>query len=407
MTLYSTNFKAGDLMDVHPVSFEQQADDRFEPRDRDVRIDFSCIKTHFHIEIPEDEIALFYRHRKLWLKFIDSQASYCLIRQEDIQSTRPLSVIANSLKELPAGWEVYFPHSEKDARAGSSARFSLVHPQDFMLIMELYLNGSIYILTRSGAQKLLTISLTPASIPGRLQNPAIQKRIAVSNGFPNWLTPLPAVMKSRNEKIKKAIDNFNAWDQSHKTLARELLKIVGDEARRRHFDLILHGGTLLGYVRHGGIMPWDDDIDLGIEGREEDRFIEELGRLPGIRIASFVEARSGIRYHKLWLKDGATIANRDFLFPFIDLWIYDADGKDIRFRNGFLFRNALEKPLNEVSFEGAQLRIPHNPLECLDSMYKDWRHSIRIYPFSHRLETIANFPLSMVITTDINGKITQ
>ena len=62
-----------------------------------------------------------------------------------------------------------------------------------------------------------------------------------------------------------------------KEIQRVLLMILEDVdriCREHHLEYILIGGTAIGCVRHGGFIPWDDDVDIAMTRRDYEKFRE-------------------------------------------------------------------------------------------------------------------------------------
>jgi len=57
-----------------------------------------------------------------------------------------------------------------------------------------------------------------------------------------------------------------------------MLKFVDEICRKEKLTYWLSGGTLLGAVRHGGFIPWDDDVDLMMPRPDYERFVEVAPR---------------------------------------------------------------------------------------------------------------------------------
>ena len=56
----------------------------------------------------------------------------------------------------------------------------------------------------------------------------------------------------------------------------ELLRFIDNVCNKHNIDYWITGGTLLGAVRHGGFIPWDDDVDITFMREDYEKFIEVL-----------------------------------------------------------------------------------------------------------------------------------
>lgn len=67
----------------------------------------------------------------------------------------------------------------------------------------------------------------------------------------------------------------------------EILQQIDDICRRNNIEYYASGGTLLGAIRHGGYIPWDDDLDIEMKRLDYERFLKIAEKeLPqGYRIA--------------------------------------------------------------------------------------------------------------------------
>lgn len=78
-------------------------------------------------------------------------------------------------------------------------------------------------------------------------------------------------MMDKNQVVSPLPEQHAAHQKALLTLLREFDRVC----RTLDIPYILFAGTMLGAVRHGGFIPWDDDVDVLMMRTDYDRFLRE------------------------------------------------------------------------------------------------------------------------------------
>lgn len=136
----------------------------------------------------------------------------------------------------------------------------------------------------------------------------------------------------------------------------EILIEVDKICRKHNIEYFLDWGTLLGAVRHGGFIPWDDDIDISVRRKDYSRLCKVLKEeLP----------------ENLAFQDRFTDWNLPFLFA------------KVRDKNSYFYE---DKSTDTLKYKGIYIDI--FPIEKVPSMR--WKRFID-YPYGHCIRAFHNY----------------
>jgi lipopolysaccharide cholinephosphotransferase len=236
-------------------------------------------------------------------------------------------------------------------------------------------------------------------IEGDVQNLAgLSRKVAyeyvyLNEGFETALVTLQSIMSTLplTDADLPKVDPHNVGQLYNLTMEVDAL------FSQHHLRYWATCGTLLGMARHGGMIPWDDDVDLAILD-EDSPFLESLkSELNKVGLELYYY--EGPCFYKIFPIDGSPIQKENtneffpWKYPFIDIFpLIEKDGKityknerwQQNFPNDFVLPQDLA--LVKLPYGPLFLPAPKGYLEYVRRQYgEDW-NDVAYVQYCHRLE---------------------
>ena len=209
----------------------------------------------------------------------------------------------------------------------------------------------------------------------------------------------------------------------------KLYKILEDVTKlldKKGIEYWVNGGTLLGVVRHKGLIPWDDDLDIAVLNTSKNinkiKSLEEslkkinLGLtkvfygykiydINGIQIRRNlwrehkedfkkknpnIRGRAQISKHASKTYKGNKILYEKYRYPFLDIFLTKSVNDNIEYLDKRWYKCKFKKqdlfPTKKRKFGNLLVKSAKNPNNYLDGCYgKDWKDT-GVITYNHKLE---------------------
>jgi hypothetical protein len=325
-----------------------------------------------------------------------------MIVEQGVKVNASITELESYFSDMDEGWDVFFPYDKISAEGRKTVTELSASKFGF------FWGSYYYFMHKNGAAKMIKSDTITQPVDEELVKQSFSGHIDTIFSKTDWFeyneSKSPDYLL-RNQSVKEAIFTHQAWTDETKKEAVAIMQYLSSLAEEMGIDLFLHAGTLLGAVRHESIMPWDDDIDLMMNAKDIDTFVQEVKQQGIVEHCSWIWTKTDQKYHKFWFKTGQKAEGFPYLFPFIDIWIFfEKENGQIHTCDGYHFDHEIYFPARPIVFEGSRLKLPHDSIQLLDIKYPDWKTHIKVYSWSHRLKASTFKPLGLTIQVDEKGR---
>nr|KAI8755348.1 fukutin-related protein-like [Biomphalaria glabrata] len=89
---------------------------------------------------------------------------------------------------------------------------------------------------------------------------------------------------------------------------------------QRNLVYFMTEASLMGVLRHHGLIPWDDDIDIAMSSRQWREIRDALGNIEGFQLYAPRASQ-----WKFFMSSASSFPDKPFKFPYLDIFFYAED----------------------------------------------------------------------------------